>query len=1185
MIHVSYSNRTERLLDALRVRLPAGRRSPFDPAHLVVPNANVETFVKLGLAQATGIAANLEVRYLRRFVSELVARSHPEVRLVDATLLEGLLIALLSDEAFLADPALAPLHHYIGAASGRPDALDLRRFQLAQQLSVLFDEYGLSRAEMLDEWLRGRSMLPNDAAPPVREIDAWQRRLWIALVGPGGIVDRRAQAAGQRWVTLSAFFQRVDPAKLALPPALHVFGISYVARAFQRVLQAVAQRTELYVYTLNPCMEFWEDIDGARDRDRFPRRADRVPDLTGPEDPFQLESAAGDTPALRLWGRPGRENVRLLNELSECDFTPLFDDPLAGGRTLLAELQHDILVRAPERAAPDPALDADDSLQILECPGLRREAEIIASEIWKLVAADPSLRFNEIAVILPSSKRDAYQTHLSAVFREMHELPHAIVDLPLTAQSRVVEAIELLLELPFGELGRQDLLRLVTHPAVMSRFPDATPEQWLGWCDALGVVHGADHEDHRDTYIERDILNWDQGVKRLTLGGFMTGRGSGPGSEIADAPTFELGGGTYVPEEVPQGSLSSAAGFALLVRSLIADARFASHARLGLPQWIRFLRGFVSSVIGTTSDEDQRVLDKCEQAIEGLEALDLDDREVSYRIPYELAKAALGALSGSRGQYLADGVVVASFVPMRAIPFKVMFLAGLGEGQFPSAERANHLDLRLQRRRAGDVRPRERDKYMFLEALLCTRQRLYVSYVSREALTGDPLAPSSVVVELKQILERGHRTEEALKGRVYRKFPLRRHDDTHTLSASQPAEREARARALGQDLRRHLGGAQLPDLATLRAALPANLYAALSAQLGLCEPPHASSEPGVQVINLRLSALRKFLECPLQGSARYLLGMRDEEDDDVAARTDEAFATSRLDLMVGLRQAFWRALERGAVNDDAALAGAYEAFQQRAELLGNMPTGLFGAVERKIHLSVLRGWRDLYRELAKKGPARPSILRFGGAEEHARVDRLLDPLVLPIEAGGKRYEVRLHGKTETVLDAPAGSLMLINAALSKADAEVRKNKESLKGFLDHVAQAAAGVREDAPYTAFVANVDPDNGPVRYERSFAPLSRESARAYLGTLLADLLSGVHAYLLPCDAVFQQAQKPGTTLVEHIEKLREKEGGSSRFGPVPNPERFAPPDEATAQAMVKRRFGPFFELPLQLARGARP
>ena len=57
MFRVCYSNRTEALLEALVGNLRDERRgrSPFEPVRLVVPNRNVETYVKLGLAASANI--------------------------------------------------------------------------------------------------------------------------------------------------------------------------------------------------------------------------------------------------------------------------------------------------------------------------------------------------------------------------------------------------------------------------------------------------------------------------------------------------------------------------------------------------------------------------------------------------------------------------------------------------------------------------------------------------------------------------------------------------------------------------------------------------------------------------------------------------------------------------------------------------------------------------------------------------------------------------------------------------------------------------------------------------------------------------------------------------------------------------------------------------------------------------
>ncbi len=105
-IALHYSNHTERLLDALVEHLAEERARPgtalFEPAHVIVPNRSVEAWLKFGIARATGIAAHLEVRYLRSFLAECVAAVEGgRTRLLDGACLEGLLLEALHDDAIV----------------------------------------------------------------------------------------------------------------------------------------------------------------------------------------------------------------------------------------------------------------------------------------------------------------------------------------------------------------------------------------------------------------------------------------------------------------------------------------------------------------------------------------------------------------------------------------------------------------------------------------------------------------------------------------------------------------------------------------------------------------------------------------------------------------------------------------------------------------------------------------------------------------------------------------------------------------------------------------------------------------------------------------------------------------------------------------------------------------------------
>ena len=179
-----------------------------------------------------------------------------------------------------------------------------------------------------------------------------------------------------------------------------------------------------------------------------------------------------------------------------------------------------------------------------------------------------------------------------------------------------------------------------------------------------------------------------------------------------------------------------------------------------------------------------------------MQGLDVTGRKVGYRIACESLRKSLEGWTETRGHYLADGVVVSPLLEMRSLPFRVVFLCGLGEGRFPAAGGPDPLDLTLANRSAGDVSPRERDKYLFLETLMCAHDQLYLSYVDRDAQTADPLEPSPVVNELMRHLaadgralrRRSGSTNNPCDGSIKTIFPTRRRgkDRRGLFPTSQP---------------------------------------------------------------------------------------------------------------------------------------------------------------------------------------------------------------------------------------------------------------------------------------------------------------------------------------------------------------------------------------------------------------
>ncbi|HEY8923587.1 MAG TPA: hypothetical protein VIU64_04350, partial [Polyangia bacterium] len=792
---------------------------------------------------------------------------------------------------------------------------------------------------------------------------------------------------------------------------------------------------------------------------------------------------------------------------------------------------------------------------------------------------------------------------IPSVFHEASRLPHTLLDAPLGASSRLAEALLALLALPLGAFTRREVLALVTHPNVRARFPEADPAVWLALCEGLGIARGADLSTVAGSYLDSDAFTWEQGLRRLALGRFATGPRSGSDDPVALAGSPSTAVATSVsqlPAEVAPDFRPDADALALLVRSLLADARFARRASLPVAEWVRYVHALADAYVLPTSPEDEAARLHVFAALDRLAAASAPDVTVSLSVAHELVRDALGDLRGTRGQMFGNGVVVGSLDILRSLPFRAIFVVGLGPDRFPSSARTRPLDPGGPVP-PGNPTPAERDRYAFLQALLAAEERLILTAVDRDPSTGDARDPSPVVLELHDVVTSGYtRASDWI-----RQVPRDRDDDPLVRAAFPAARAEAEARVLGAALVSAVPEADRLAEAEVCAALSPATRARLAPLLGPSSRGRARVERAAQRSLrprvVRIAELRRFLECPLQGAARLRLGLRHLIDDTEARETsDEPFDVPRGLERALLADVFTAAWDGAGPPTAAALTAAYDRAVHRPSVARALPAGLFAAAARARHLTIL-GWWSLGVQGAAATLAGPPVdvqvgrpdTSFTGAAA-ARAPRLdLRPslqLRVSTDADPERelpVELRGRAAPELALDGDlAGSLLLSPSPYPKVELE------ALRLFLDHVllaATAPAGEPARARRGLLLTLPKPDlktpkPGVTRID--FAPLAPERARDYLHALVADLFGRTHDYLLPCEAVFMHA-RGDKELVECITEVRDdpyyRRTSTTGRGPVPEPFESPIPPAADAQAFVDRRFGLFFEL-RPAARGAR-
>jgi exodeoxyribonuclease V gamma subunit len=1191
MIRLHYSNRLENLIAPLAEAVADHQRlDPLERISIVVPNRVVEQFVRHRLAESIGVAANFEFPFLRSYLASILESTDKNLKILDADELQLVLFECLRSPNHREDANLKPALDYIHGGSKTDADVELRTLLLAAQLARLFREYSISRRRMIGKWRTAR----RSDLDAMSETERWQRHLWqLVFDSHGRVCDEWLRQRETRLMLLPDAFAAIEERhlKASMPDTLHVFGASYAGNAYADIFAQLGALGDIRIYALNPCREFWEDVDTSRRSALagWARRKDKVGDqLVESEDPFSLNGLS-DPPALRLWGRPGREYIRLLNEVSQCDFAPLFSAPVFNESetpTVLEQLQQSILDREPERAHVEDieVKQPEPRISFLACPGIRREAEIVANEIWSLIRSNERLaaegkaerlRFHEIAVLLPDSAVDDYVAQIDSVFRKQHRIPIDLVSRSIAGASRVAEAVDLLLQLPSGRFSRAEMIRLLTHPALNNESEGGIDiEKWRRWSEALGVFFGADDDDLKDTYIPPGLYNWDQAIKRLALGTMMTGQRGGNPAYYEAAPTTP----SYLPGEVAQDETETAARFMRVARSLIADALSIRSGRLTLREWSLMLTEFVSTYIRPEGAIDEQVRDRFLEAIGDVGESALKAGVMSFESAREIIAARVTDLESRRGQYSERGVAIGSFSSLRSIPFKVIFALGLNDSIFPEREHSDPLDLRTLKRVAGDVSPAERDRYLFLETILAARERIFFSYIARNAKTGDTLELSSVIRELQNMLH-GFIDKKTLD-QLTVKHPASRYDLRYfpEFSADSSSDSENEFTSFDSDARRGARMLALKKQINLRSdeILADRLGEKLSARLRdelqypkFETPVAAIKQTAPEEIALPIAAIRRYIECPLQGAARYSLGMLEDEDAPEEAE-DEPVEQSRLNRTVMLRNVFWRAGGKLDVLDEE-----YAREVRINQARGHASAGQFAAAAKAADDSALRQWLAQASEAGVLDFDRWKDIRIGRADEFAEAAEIFAPITLTAEVRRRdgttvTRRVSLHGTIHGISPA-AGSA--INCVLHKSI----KTKDFLPAFLNAIVLAAVGTKLPERFRAIVIGTQSEK-LTEFTREFRPMDRDSALAYLTNVVSDLLSTGNEYFLPIEAVERVVKqmdddKKLRDLVDTVEQvlLNDFSRCSSDYGPVRNARDFDPPEEDQIKKIVERRFAP--------------
>jgi len=928
LINLYPANKMENLLLLLNKISQVSPLGVFNQEVIVVQNAGMQHWLNLAIAKERGISMNmsyaLPAQYLWQLIRTMASDDKvPEQSPYSREVLTWRIYALLATKEVVDDIDFTPATRYWMASTQLTNSplnqASLKRYQLATQMADLYEQYLIFRPQWLDSWQKG------EALAQLSSDNKWQAKLWRLLI---------KQLAYNPIELLTDAIANIDT-KLAadpqlLPKRLSFFGINSMAPMWLTFINALSDHIEVDFFHLNPCFSYWGDIISEKQA---------IKKLSNWSENVADEHVFVGNPLLANLGQQGREFLALLQDYSTVN-VELFvkassEKPVKEAEKsterLLHRIQNDILELSDATETPEQLID--DSITITSCHSALREVQALHDYLlhqFNDSALNRESKENKLTpkdVLVMCPQIEQYAPYVNAVFTrgwqelndEVPPLPCSIADRSAKDSDPLIAAFSELLTLPDSRFQVSQLLSFIRLPAVANKFAinEEDSEKISIWLEQATIHWGID-QTHKEKLLGEKATNsftWQQGLSRLMRGFAFSDSDSVYQEQLLLAAVEG-------DDALLLGQLM------LFVEQIHVLAKQLNTARTP-KDWQCFLLNQLELLFSINIKPESNLLINSqienslgiiEQAIAALVEYCAHahfDEKIELAIVVDFLNNHFSQGDASR-QFMVGQVTFCSMLPMRSIPFKVIAVLGLNDGEFPRQRQPLGFDLMAQSPASlGDRSRRGDDRYLFLEALISARESLYLSYQGRNIKNNNEKQPSLVLKELMDYLRQGYSWSFTENNNHVRQIPMQPFSEDNYLSTKS-------------DLADNSSSLVKASFDANWLKLAQNKFSATN------EPELIITDEQINLETLTINDLIRFFQHPSKTFAQQALNLyfdiNDQSLDDV-----EPFSPNHLESYL-LKQVLLEASltsTDGAVEGDNALA--IEHALNTAKLSGKFP--------------------------------------------------------------------------------------------------------------------------------------------------------------------------------------------------------------------------------------------------------
>jgi exodeoxyribonuclease V gamma subunit len=690
------------------------KKSPLRSPLVVIPNVNIERWLKINLPKLSLSKISLNIRYvfLEKILEELTLTR-------DKNYNTGELIYSHSEIEkkifqYLTQNKKEPAFSFLGKYLDSPN----RTFYLSTKLANYFKDYELNRAYWIYSWAKDLNLtLPilSKASIPSDNKTSDYYRLEKKIYTDLFLNEKNTKT------TLSQYL--ISSSKEAIDldsTSLHLFCLANLADTYLHVLNHLSSHANVDVH-------FYQFHTGETDLK------------------IKLKS---ESPI--RWSYPQTHLAHSLASLTKiAEVTRLEIVKFPDGLVALRELLKGNMHLAPIGLLSGFGSTEDASLRIWNAPSVYREVESVANDImYKMNLAKQEghdLSLLDFSILLTDI--NAYRSAIEWVFDggilvettrekekrlERQKLPYSLVDLKASDASPLYRALSDFWDLCNPKGFKFPEFQSLFRSTLLSE-DGSDLEDLESLLSTLGVAY-------EDTLSETDDpFQISNGIRRAVL------------SSIISDSTAE--------EKFDFASINVTSENAIIqlteIWLRVINAKNAIKTFLSNGKWdktnLEILRNALESLFqldtGELENRSQFYLFWNQVSPwEGIELNEIDGLEILKL----LTNQAFDGISVKKGDYLTGGVTISLLQPMRPLPFKHVYILGLGEGKFPGTIDGSKLNLRHEFPEEWDLNKKQIQESLLWESFFSANESLTLSYVGKNTKEDKIFEPCSCLYEIMQ---------------------------------------------------------------------------------------------------------------------------------------------------------------------------------------------------------------------------------------------------------------------------------------------------------------------------------------------------------------------------------------------------------------------------------------------------